>query len=70
LEFFNKKHSVGPLMAARREFMAQSRPKTTPEQEKALVDKLNAMTDAPPPCPDVDLSEEDKSVTFKRMVPT
>jgi len=50
--------------------MAQSRPKTTPEQEKALVDKLNAMTDAPPPCPDVDLSEEDKSVTFKRMVPT
>jgi hypothetical protein len=57
------------LHPGRREFMARPQPKLSPEQEKALVDRLNAMTDAPPPSSDADLSEEDKAVTFIRMVP-
>jgi hypothetical protein len=52
-----------------REAMALPRPKLSPEQEKALVERLSAMTDAPPPNPDANLSDEDNAVSFKRTVP-
>lgn len=52
-----------------REDMARPQPNLSPEQEKALVERLNAMVDAPPPSSDADLSQEDKAVTFKRTVP-
>jgi hypothetical protein len=52
-----------------REDVEQPQPKLSPEQHKALIDRLNAMVDAPPPNSDADLSQEDKAVSFKRMVP-
>jgi hypothetical protein len=41
----------------------------SPEDEKALVERLTAAAEAPPPGPDVDLSEEDANTTFIRSAP-
>lgn len=40
----------------------------SPEDEKALVERLTAAAKAPPPRPDADLSEEDANTTFIRSV--
>lgn len=40
----------------------------SPEDEKALVERLTAAAEAPPPRPDADLSEEDANTTFIRSV--
>ena len=39
------------------------------EQEKALVERLSAAKDAPPPAEDYDPQEEDQTMTFTRRVP-
>lgn len=52
-----------------REEMTRPQPKLSPEQEKALIERLSAQAEAPPPSADADLSQEDKNVTFKRVVP-
>ena len=45
------------------------RSKMSPEAEKALVARLMAVRDAPPPFPDHNLGDEDQTTTFVRHMP-
>jgi hypothetical protein len=57
------------LRPGHRENSAHTKPTLSPEQEKALVEKLRSMEEGPPPSSDADLLQGDKTVTYKRMVP-